>query len=130
MKKAILNDEELVGTIREQLDASVDRLDPKVADRLYRARMQALAAAPEGKGWYGFFPAWLSPARLSLGAVGLLAVSLFAFNPSHGTRGMAPEDLEVVTSQENMTMIQDLDFYRWLATNPQLVKQKMKAEKR
>jgi hypothetical protein len=48
--------------------------------------------------------------------VALLAVSLFAAAPSRHTAGLNPDDIEVIASGEQVEMIQDLDFYRWMAT--------------
>lgn len=115
MNKTEESDKELIQAVREELDRSVEALPSDTVVRLSRARQQALNRYPGRKGWNQFFPYWLTPGRLSFAAVTVVAVSLFTLVPVPAPKGITPDDLEVVTSKEQVEMIQDLDFYRWLA---------------
>ena len=116
MKK---QDMDVAKKLAEQLDASLDRIERDDLDRLRNARLAALEHCRGGKRLstlISVFPPYrLTPAKLSLAVVALLAVSLFTMIPSHSTRSLSADDLEIVTSKEQVAMIEDLDFYRWLA---------------
>lgn len=114
MKEHELKDEELALRIKEELDASLEGIDPGMSEKLRRARLQAVAA--HGAGRRVPLPTWLTPVRLSFSAVAAVALSLCLFlPPSRQGGGINPEDLELLTAQEQPELIQDLDFYRWLA---------------
>ena len=108
-------DQELVARLTARLDASLGEIGPEAGTRLRRGRLAALSRHGEPGAWRFSLPYWMSAGRLSFAAVTLVAVSLFAVLPAHRQRGIAAEDLEVITAQEQVDLIQDLDFYRWLA---------------
>jgi hypothetical protein len=107
----------------KRLDATLDQIDTASLERLRRARMASLAKAPRpGRlaALTGWRPYWLTPARFSLAAVALVAVSLFTVLPAHAPKAPTPEALEIATSNEQLAMLDDLDFYRWLAVSGKL----------
>jgi len=110
-------DAELAARLAARLDASLGEIGEAQLSRLRRARLAALAQRGERGRWRVSLPYWMSPGRLSLAAVTLCAVSLFTVLPARAPRGIAAEDLDVITAQEQIDLIQDLDFYRWLAVS-------------
>ncbi|GFO70824.1 hypothetical protein GMLC_44030 [Geomonas limicola] len=111
--KPELSDQELENQIRARLDASLDQLDQGTLNALSRARLAALSEARERRP-VRWLPSWLTPARLSLSAVTVAALALFLVVPARAPQSVAVEDLEVLTAPEQVDLIQDLDFYRWL----------------
>jgi GNAT superfamily N-acetyltransferase len=108
-------DQELLARLTARLEASLEEIGPEAGTRLGRDRLAALSRHGERRPRRLSLPYWMSAGRLSFAAVTLVAVSLFAVLPAHRHRGIAAEDLEVITAQEQVDLIQDLDFYRWLA---------------
>ena len=105
----------VVEAVAKELDAGLQGIDGRTLERLRLGREAALAGRGETGRLPSLLPYWLSPARLSFAAVAVLAVSLFVAVPSRAPRPVGPDDIEVVTSKEQTAMIEDLDFYRWLA---------------
>ena len=108
-------DQELLARLTARLEASLGEIGPEAGTRLRRDRLAALSRHGERGPWRLSRPYWMSAGRLSFAAVTLVAVSLFAVLPAHRQGGIAAEDLEVITAQEQVALLQDLDFYRWLA---------------
>jgi len=97
-------------------DESVSALDAQTRSKLTRARYRALEELPgrSAPGWR----AWWIPAGAV--AAGVLAVMLLW----QGQPPVAPEaqtfdvaalsDLEILLGEEELDMIQELEFYAWL----------------
>ena len=96
------SDEKLVENIRRQLEQHADNLDELSAARLAAARRHALAqSVPRRHGW------------LALSGVGAAAALLLAVLVVH--QGARPDgDWDILTSTEDMDLIEELDFYAWL----------------
>ncbi|MBX3236873.1 MAG: hypothetical protein KF814_12030 [Nitrospiraceae bacterium] len=93
------------------LDDAVQQLDRDTTLRLQRARMRALEGAAHGRPWL----AWAG--GLVLASAAILTVVLWeaptAIEP-HSHMHLL-EDLDLVTSTENVEISEDLEFYDWLA---------------
>lgn len=104
-------DEKLVKQAKEAFDQSVDGLDAATLSRLNRGRQAALAEAGRpGHQWLRWIP-----------ATGVAAAALLAVVTLQGPADMdvisAPAtDLDILLSEENIEMIEELEFYSWLAT--------------
>jgi len=102
--------------VKGLLNEGVENLDRETGQRLEHIRIKALEAAREKPS--GFF----TPLRWVLvggfATATMAAVALFFWlNPSPGTLPVRQvEDFEIITSQERIDFYQNLDFYRWLAT--------------
>lgn len=98
----------LVAAAKELLDEQLTRLDQPIVDRLSRARREAAQARrkPARLLWVG---------GLAAACVGLLAVSLWIWQPAVPQPVPDPEDLEILASAEDLDLYEDLDFYSWLA---------------
>ena len=96
------SDKGLMDNIRHQLEQHADTLDELSAARLAAARRRALAqSVPQRRGW------------LALTGVGAAAALLLAVLVVH--QGPRPDgDWDILTSTEDMDLIEELDFYAWL----------------
>lgn len=92
------------------LDQQVEALDPNRAARLRTARRTALAGLATRR------PRWVwATSGLAVAATVAFALLLWLTSPT--TQGPVPqlEDLELLTSSENLEFYEDLEFYDWLA---------------
>lgn len=102
------DDREVMETVRERLEAGLDRMDDVTQARLRAARRQALAA--------GVVHTRRRAAGWAMAAAVVLAVGLWVM---HG-RGELPaagvEDIEVLAAGDDLELYEDLEFYGWLAS--------------
>jgi hypothetical protein len=91
------------------LDEDVAGLDGATRSRLTQARARALASVEKSSRWQ------LIPAS---GAVlaSVIAAFLLLQKPAEvpTTTALQPEDLELLTTNENLELYRELDFYLWL----------------
>ncbi len=106
---------------RQLFDESVATLDARTLSHLNQARHTAIEAAHKQRV---VMPRWLIPAG-SMAALMLSAVVTFQYLKvySHsdsrdtGTQTVtAMEDMEIIASNEELDLLQDVDFYEWLDT--------------
>jgi len=103
------NDEAFLASSKALLDERARDLDADVAARLRQARYRALEAKPRP-----FF--WLLPAGgVAAASVAVLAVALWFYQPGRPAPMQGVEDLEILSSPENLELFDDLEFYGWLA---------------
>lgn len=107
------DDKSFLAASKAVLDESARDLDAEVATRLRQARYKALDAKPAPFRW-------LVPAGgLAAVSVAVLAVALWLSQPSRSVPVQSVEDLEIISSAENLELFDDLEFYHWLAVqNP------------
>lgn len=104
------DDERFVAGAKQLLDRSVEDLDVAVTRRLQRARIQALDARPVRSRWR----VWIG--GLAMAAIGALLLSMWLVQPAHERpHTLALDDMELITSAENVDLAEDLEFYHWLA---------------
>lgn len=102
---------------REVLEDSVAGLDAHTRSKLTQARYAALAqvGGSRSRRWQ-----WLVPAGSLATAAAVAVVVLVSRGPAPKHEPSAPfEDLEIVAQEENMDMLQDVDFYAWVDTDEQ-----------
>ncbi|HET9960983.1 MAG TPA: hypothetical protein VFQ34_01490 [Nitrospiraceae bacterium] len=101
----------LAASAKEVLDQSLNDLGRETTIRLQRARLRALDGASRPRPWL----VWAGGAVLASAAI-LMAI-LWSGPLTNENRGHLPllEDLELVTSPENVDISEDLEFYDWLA---------------
>jgi len=111
-----LGDEEFAARMAVRLRESADSLDAPTRSKLNRARQAALAEMTPRPAWRR--SPWLTGAVTAAVAV----VAFMVLQPA--TRGpgpMAPAgldvpDLELLMTSEDLDMLEDLEFYTWLAS--------------
>ena len=104
-------DDLFLAQAKEALEQSLDRCDARLAGRLQRARREILETArrmnrrPWGR-WAG----------VAVASIGLLTVVFLANQRDIENHGQPMlEDIELMTSPENVELSDDLEFYDWLA---------------
>ena len=110
---------------QRMLRAGAERLDGRTRSKLTQARFAALDAvrdrregamlSPGTALWTGW-RTWLMPVG-SVAAAAVVAL-LFHFRGAGGGMSPSPLEEEVVTSGENLEMMEDLDFYEWVGSQP------------
>lgn len=103
------DNDRLLEHIRQQLDASTEQLDAATLSRLTRIRRQAVAAADRPKR------AWQMPALALGSAAAVGAITLALMTSSIPTQQSSLEDLNLLSSNEAFELIDDVEFYQWLA---------------
>lgn len=97
---------------KKLFDESVERLDAATLSRLNRSRQAALAAAKHpGAQWSRWMP-------VTAGAVAtvLVAVMVMRGPGSDDVFEQSAADFELLLSEESIEMLEELEFYTWLAT--------------
>ena len=99
---------------RELFDNSVERLDAQTRSRLNQARQRALAEMNKGSARRH----WLAAPLGGLAAAALVALILIRTGgepPSAENANVLLDDFDIVADADNFEMIQDVEFYSWLA---------------
>ncbi len=96
--------------IKSALDASSATLDAATCTRLRAARVQALQSTQARRPWL-LWPV----GGVALAAAALLSWALWLHEPAVHTP-VALEQLELLSSTDNLELYTDLDFYQWLAS--------------
>jgi hypothetical protein len=94
---------------RQSLDHSIEELEPATVDKLNRIRQDAIRE-PVTKARR--LPlAWWGPAGSVVTALVVAAVWLSGPEPAPS---FAMNDMELLTSEEDLEMMQDIEFVAWL----------------
>ena len=92
---------------------SVERLDGRTRSRLTQARHAALDEVRRSRV---FRTRWLWAPAGGLVAAAAVAVLIGVWRGADPTSGSPPlEDLDVVAGTENLDLLEDVEFYTWLA---------------
>ncbi len=110
------DDDRLVRRAREVFDESVDTLDGERLSKLNQARHRALEQLDRRSplaSWFTVVPAG------ALAAVALVAVLLTlrvddTGTPLPGATTAEDVDFELLINDDNLEMLEDLEFYSWL----------------
>ena len=103
------DDQAFVSAAKSVLDRSAQELDGETIARLHRTRRHALEARPQRAPWV----VWAG--GLAAACVALVVGALWWAEPSQTVPVAGLEDIELITSADNLELYEDLDFYRWLA---------------
>lgn len=91
------------------LEESAANLETAVVTRLRQARVRALEVKPRPFRWL------LPASGFAAVSIALLAGALWLFQPARPLPLHGVEDLEILSSGENLELSDDLEFYHWLA---------------
>jgi hypothetical protein len=110
-------DENLEQRSRELFEHSVERLDARTRSRLNQARQKALTELNRGSTRRY----WLGAPLGGLAAAALVAVFLMSgrenATPQLEAATLPLDDFDIVADDDSFDMIQDVEFYSWLADN-------------
>jgi hypothetical protein len=114
----IANDQEkhFLEKTKDLLNRSAENLDSRTRQRLEHIRRKALRAVEEKPS--AFFPLlrWIIFGGFATATMAAVTLFFWLDLSSRDLPERHFEDLEMITSQERIDFHQDLDFYRWLAT--------------
>ena len=113
---------------RELFNNQVDSIDARTRSQLNRARQAALDAVGDESRQRIVGQRWLLPVG-SAAALALIAVSsVQLMRGEHATEAVPAttslattstvDDVEILASSEELDMLQNVDFYAWLDTQP------------
>ena len=104
-------DTQVTADTKQSFDDSVDALDAETLSRLNRGRQRALQELNgRSQSWLRWMPA------TGLAAAALLAVVMFTGPGNVDVIAAPASDFEIVMSEEDIDMLEELEFYSWLAT--------------
>lgn len=109
-----VNDGQLSETAARRFDESVQRMDAATQSRLNRSRQRALAELRDHGGTWR--RQWWIPAAGVATAVVVAITMLSQKSLLQEIPASAPSDFEVIMAGENLEMLEELEFYRWLDT--------------
>jgi hypothetical protein len=95
------------------LDDSADNLDAATLSRLNRARQAALATRRKGPSRW----AWSAALAGAAAAVFAVATGLHQ-RAAAPAASLQPADIDVLTSDDDLDLAENLDFYAWLEKQP------------
>jgi hypothetical protein len=100
---------------RALFEASVERLDARTRSRLNQARHVALDELKKGSARRY----WVGLPLGGLAAAALVAVILVSWRGQAPTQleaaAMPLDDVDIVADSDNIELLQDVEFYSWLA---------------
>jgi len=107
-------EKEFTEKVRKTLDTSIEGLEPGIQSRLNRMRNEALEKAAGKKRPFQFL--FSKPvAGLVAASILLLITTLYLKGPSQTTPVNPIEDIEILSSTDNIDFYENLDFFFWLA---------------
>ena len=103
------DEDKLTANIKQSLDKSADELDAQILSRIRQVRARALEQTEkEPLNLFGVMSGALATA-----CVMVFAVMIILESPD--TTHMTPvDDLELISSSDNLDLYEELDFYEWL----------------
>lgn len=105
-------EERLAQRAKALFDESVDALDGETLSRLNKSRQRALAEARRGSAQAH----WSRWAPLGAAAAAAIAVALWwTLRGADALPGAAPSDVEILLAEDDLELLEDLEFYRWMA---------------
>ncbi|MBL8267637.1 hypothetical protein [Steroidobacter sp.] len=99
---------------REVFENSVERLDARTRSRLNQARQHALEEMKKGSTRRY----WLAAPLGGLAAAALIAMIMIRTGAPTATQAEAEitlDDMDIVADGDNFELLQDVEFYSWLA---------------
>lgn len=107
------DNDRLLEQIKQQLDASADHLDAATQSRLTQIRSRAMDVATSQK-W-----SWQMP-TLALGSMAAVAAVTISLMWAPATlQQTSLEDLPLLSANETFELIDEVEFYQWLAEENQ-----------
>jgi len=103
-------EQDFLDKAKAALDEGVEQFDALTLARLRSARRRALESTRRRSPW------WIPAGGLAAASIAVLAVVLW-FKPVGSDLVAANvEDIELLTTADNLELYEELDFYRWLVS--------------
>jgi hypothetical protein len=102
---------------RELLSESSEQLDAHIRSKLTQARFAAVEEARKRRG-LGTWRIWMPLGGLTAAALAVLIWN-GALQDPQVTQAQNPlDDLDIIAADENLEMMEEVEFYAWLDTEP------------
>jgi len=101
---------------RDLLNEGVENLDRQTCQCLQNMRVGALRAVEESRARLLVPLRWIMVGGFATATVAAVALFFWLNTSPQILPAKHVEDFEIITSQERIDFYQNLDFYRWLAT--------------
>ena len=106
----MIENDKLENNTRQVLDESVDHLDAETLSRIRQVRARTVEKAEQKTvHWFGVVSGAVATA-----CVMVLAVTIF-LNNEPAVQPLPAEDIDLVSSLDELELVEDLEFYQWLA---------------
>jgi hypothetical protein len=116
------DNDDLQRRARESYEAAVARLDPETITGLEEARRLAIDELSGRSKWLSPGPGNWVPAAMAAGigslAIGWLMLAYQGDSAEVFSDDAMADDIEIMLAGENLDLLEELDFYLWLATQP------------
>lgn len=117
MRGEMIDNEEALKRARSDLERSADTIPPDVIGRLRNIRARAVDLAEKREQRIFCIPRWVTAGGLASLAILVVAVSLWLSPVGPGSLVKGDEDIDIITSNEQLEFYEDLDFFLWLEEN-------------
>ena len=101
---------------RNLLNEGVENLDRQTCQCLENIRVGALRATEERRSGLFVPLRWIMVGGFATATMAVVAFFFWLSTSPGNLPAKQAEDFEIITSQERIDFYQNLDFYRWLAT--------------
>ena len=109
-------DQKFRDMVCKSLDESIETLDRRTLLRLQGIRLRALEGSCKRKDLFSAWR-WITAGGFATAAVLVLAISLWVVAHRQPSPAKHGGDAEILAAHEHLELYEDLDFYRWLATD-------------
>ena len=107
------NENELSENISRELDDSLDALDANTLSRIRQVRAQAVDRAKTSRTNWSINKSGVYFGGMATACVMVLAVVLLINSPT-SMQAVPVDDIELISSSDNLDLFEDLEFYEWL----------------
>jgi hypothetical protein len=111
------SDKDLINQIKHQLDESCESIDYSTQLKLKQARQAALSQTGVKTSPKRFWQIFRVPALATAAAIALVTFVSVRFHYQEDTESLIFQDLELLAVEEDLELIQELEFYQWLEAN-------------
>ena len=103
------NEDKLKSNIKQALDDSTDALDASTLSKIRLVRARAVEkVGNKSFNWFGVLSGALATA-----CVMVFAIMILLKSPTP-VQSVPVDDIEMISSSDNLEMFEDLEFYLWL----------------
>jgi hypothetical protein len=110
------NEKEFLQEVKDLLEERSANLDRQTRQRMANIRATALSLGQEKPLPFSIPFRWILAGSLSMATILVLALSFWLNGSPDEIPVRNIEDFEILTSKEQIDTFQNVEFYRWLAT--------------
>ncbi len=104
------SNDDFIKRVKEELDATEENLDSGIKSRLSRIRYQVLESQKESH----WFQKWFLKPKMVFASIVILILAGVLLIKSPTSVNVDFEDVDLLTSTDQLELYEDMDFYVWL----------------